>query len=235
MRGSSAREWSTVLDAIEKDLLTGKVQPGDRLPPERVLASTLKVRRSSVREALRVLEALGLARTQAGPDSGAIIVASPSGGMGELMRLQVAARGFRVNDIVRTRLLIEGAVAKDLAEHSDDIDLGPLTQLLDAMEDSRLNQLEFLALNAQFHLALADASGNQVVTAVMAGLRRSLEAGVLAGADDPADWTSTADRLRQEHRDIILTIIAGDGARAATLIQDHISGYYNETHLIRSA
>jgi GntR family transcriptional regulator, transcriptional repressor for pyruvate dehydrogenase complex len=236
MGSSGASEWSTVLDAIEKDLLSGEVRPGDKLPAERALASTLKVRRSSVREALRVLEVLGLIRTQAGsgPESGAIIVASPSGGMGALMRLQVAAQGFRVSDIVRTRLLLEGAVVKELAEHSDDVDLGPLTQLLDAMEDPQLSQPEFLALNAQFHLALADASGNQVVTAVMAGLRRSLEADVFEGADNLADWTATADRLRQEHRDIILTVIEGDGARAATLIQNHISGYYTETHLISS-
>lgn len=237
MRSSTTSEWSAVLDAIEKDLLAGEVQPGDRLPSERALASALKVHRSSVREALRVLEVLGLVRIQAGSgsDSGAIIVASPSGGMGALMRLQLAAQGFRVGDIVRTRLLLEGAVAKDLAERSEDIDLGPLTQLLDAMEDPQLSQTEFLALNAQFHLALADASGNQVVTAVMAGLRRSLEADVFEGADNLADWNATADRLRKEHREIILTVIAGDGARAAELIQDHISGYYSETRLIPSA
>jgi DNA-binding FadR family transcriptional regulator len=233
MGHSGTGEWSRVLDAIEKDLLSGEVRPGDKLPTERELASTLKVRRSSVREALRVLEALGLVRVHRdGRHSAAIIVASPSGGMGALMRLQVAAQGFRVGDIVRTRLLLEGAVVHDLAMRSEDIDLGPLTQLLDAMEDPQLSQTEFLALNAQFHLALADASGNQVVTAVMAGLRKSLEADVFQGADDVADWTATADRLRQEHRDIIFTIIAGDGERATTQIQDHISGYYAETNLI---
>jgi GntR family transcriptional repressor for pyruvate dehydrogenase complex len=237
MKSSSASEWSRVLDAIEKDLLAGTVQPGDRLPPERALASALKVRRSSVREALRVLEVLGLVRTQpgSGRDSGALIVASPSGGMGALMRLQVAAQGFRVSDIVRTRLLLEASVVEDLAEHSDQVDLGPLTQLLDAMEDPQLSQAEFLALNAQFHLTLADASGNQVVTAVMAGLRRSLEAGVFDGAENLSDWIATADRLRQEHRDIILTIIAGDGARAADQIRNHISGYYTETRLISTS
>lgn len=234
MGHSGVGEWSIVLDAIEKDLLSGEVRPGDKLPTERELASTLKVRRSSVREALRVLEALGLVRTHsdAGRNPAAIIVASPAGGMGALMRLQVAAQGFRVGDIVRTRLLLEGAVVHELATHSEDIDLGSLTQLLDAMEDRQLSRNDFLALNAQFHLALADASGNQVVTAVMAGLRRSLEADVFQGADNVADWAATADRLRQEHRDIIFAIIAGDGERATTQIQDHISGYYAETKLV---
>lgn len=233
MGKDNTRMWREVLDSIENDLLSGKLQPGDHLPPERVLASELKVRRSSVREALRVLEVLGLVRvhTDSGLQSGAIIVASPSGGMGALMRLQVAAQGFRVNDIVRTRLLLEASVVTDLAEKSDTVDLGSLTQLLDAMEDPQLTQTEFLALNAQFHLALADASGNQVVTAVMAGLRKSLEADVFEGAESLIDWATTADRLRKEHREIILAIIAGDGPLVATQIQEHISGYYSETHL----
>lgn len=178
MNSSSTTEWTTVLDAIEKDLLSDKVRPGDRLPTERALASTLKVHRSSVREALRVLEVLDLIRMQmgSGSTSGAVIVASPSGGMGALMRLHVAAQGFRVSDIVRTRLLFEGAVARDLAERSDEVDLGPLTELLDAMESPQLSQTEFLVLNAQFHLALA---------------------GRPAARSSQPLWLACADRLKQ--------------------------------------
>ena len=78
------------------------------LPGERALSSELGVGRSSVREALRVLEVLGLIRTQAGsgPNAGAIIISTPGGGMSALMRLQVAASGFPVADIVRTRLIL---------------------------------------------------------------------------------------------------------------------------------
>ena len=59
----SPRAWRVVLEHIERDLLDGRIGPGDRLPSERDLASGLGVGRSSVREALRVLEVLGLIRT----------------------------------------------------------------------------------------------------------------------------------------------------------------------------
>jgi DNA-binding transcriptional MocR family regulator len=85
-----------VLEKIEADLLSGALGPGDRLPPERELAATLGVGRSSVREALRVLEVMGLIRTAtgSGPTAGAIVTATPHGGLAQLLRLQVAARAF---------------------------------------------------------------------------------------------------------------------------------------------
>lgn len=233
MTTDSTRTWQVVLDAIESDLLTGVLNPGDHLPPERALAAQLKVGRSSVREALRVLEVLGLIRTQtgSGPQSGAIIIASPSGGMGALMRLQLAAKGFRVADIVRSRLLLETTVVKDLAEHNETIDLGPATRLLDAMDAAGLSPAEYLALDAQFHLMLAELSDNQVVTAIMVGLRTSIEGYVLEGAARVADWGATMDRLRAEHRGITAAISASDAATAAMRVHDHISGYYAESHL----
>ena len=114
------RAWELVLSHIETQLVEGRLQPGDHLPPERALAGELDVGRSSVREAVRVLEVMGLIRTQtgSGPNSGAIIVARPNGGMQALMRLQVAASGFPVADVVRTRLLLETAVVAELADRS---------------------------------------------------------------------------------------------------------------------
>ena len=88
------RAWEVVLARIESDLLSGVLTPGDRLPGERQLAIDLGVGRSSVREAIRVLEVLGLIRTHtgSGPTAGAIIVATPSGGMATLMRLRSRRR-----------------------------------------------------------------------------------------------------------------------------------------------
>ena len=83
MTDAPAKAWRIVLDRIESDLMSGELGPGDRLPPERELATTLGVGRSSVREALRVLEVMGLIRTGtgSGPTAGAIIIGTPSGGM----------------------------------------------------------------------------------------------------------------------------------------------------------
>lgn len=225
------RAWQLVLEHVERQLVEGTLTVGDHLPGERALSAELGVGRSSVREALRVLEVLGLVRTQAGsgPSAGAIIIATPGGGMSALMRLQVAARGFPVSDIVRTRLILETSVAGDLAAASPHADLAPAQRLLDAMDSPELTPSEFLALDAAFHLALAEASGNQVITATMAGLRSGIEAYALAGLANIDDWGTTSARLRREHRGIVEAIAAADATTARTRIHDHISGYYAET------
>ncbi|MCI4659067.1 FCD domain-containing protein [Cryobacterium sp. ZS14-85] len=281
------RAWELVLESIERDLLSGRLRPGDRLAPERALAASLGVGRSSVREAIRVLEVLGLVRTAtgSGPTSGAIIVALPGGGMSALMRLQVAARGFPVADVVKTRLVLEAAVVTELAEaHGSParastsvpvptsvptsvpvpmsvpvpaaaaaaaatdagttvptpaggqtgVGTGSLAraeQLLDAMDAPGRTEAEFLALDAQFHLALAEASGNQVITATMAGLRSAIEAYARAGVARLGSWAETSARLRLEHREIVACIRAADPAAARRAVQSHIAGYYAETRL----
>lgn len=230
----TARAWQLVLERVETDLLEGRLRPGDRLPPERELATTLGVGRSSVREALRVLEVMGLIRTGtgSGPSSGAIIIATPQGGMSALLRLQVAAQGFPLDDVVRTRLVLESAVVDALAA-ADDRDTDPARAVIEAMDARDLTPAEFLALDAQLHLALAEASGNVVIAAMMAGLRTAIESYVQAGAAGIADWDAAADRLRREHRSIVDAVDAGDAGRARTLVHDHITGYYAEAGLAR--
>lgn len=235
MPAETERAWELVLRTIEADLLSGALKPGDRLPPERTLAADLSVGRSSVREAFRVLEVLGLIRTASGsgPQAGAIIVATPSGGMSALMRLQVAATGFPVADIVSTRLLLETSVAAELA--TTDADLAAPRQLLSAMDSPSLTEAEFLALDAQFHVALAEASGNTVVAAMMVGLRSAIEGYARAAVPNLASWPATSARLRIEHAAILTAIETGQAAEASELVHDHITHYYAESHLTRGA
>lgn len=231
-----ARAWRLVLEHVERDLLDGRIGPGDRLASERDLAADLGVGRSSVREALRVLEVMGLIRTStgSGPQSGAIVIATPTGGMSTLLRLQVAAQGFPLTDVVQTRLLLEDAVAAALAGQ-DAPDLSAAHRVLEAMEGDALTPAEFLALDAQLHLALAESSGNTVVAAIMAGLRTAIESYVQQGAAAIDDWGAMAEVLRAEHRAIVAAIAAGDATTARALVRAHITGYYTAAGLTRSA
>ncbi len=232
----TARAWEVVLQHIEGELISGALRPGDHLPAERALAAELRVGRSSVREAIRVLEVLGLIRTQSGsgPQSGAIIIARPSGGLAALVRLQVAAHGFAVRDVVKTRLVLESAVVTELAENPA-AELSAARELLDAMEAvpapdaPAASRDEFLTLDQAFHLALAAASGNEVMAAMMGGLRDSVEAYVRVGASFLPSWETTSARLKIEHRGILAAIEGGDAELARTRIREHIERYHAET------
>ncbi len=228
-----ARAWRVVLEKIETDLLEGRLGPGDRLPPERELATTLGVGRSSVREALRVLEVMGLIRTAtgSGPTAGAIVTATPHGGLAQLLRLQVAAQGFAIPDVYETRLLLEEWAVAHLAAQPE-ADLAEARATLGAMDAEDLSPDDFLALDAQFHLRLTDAAGNVVVAATMAGLRPTIDSYVRAGVDRIPDWGATADRLRHEHHDVLDAIESGDADRARHIVRAHIADYYADAGML---
>lgn len=232
MSKAAPRAWQLVFEKIERDLIDRRLEPGDRVASERDLADQLGVGRSSVREALRVLEVLGLLRTAtgSGPTAGAVIVSTPAAAVETLLRLQVAACGFRVDDVVKTRLLLESGVVATLAAERRGVGQAAM-QALDAMDATDLDVTEFLALDAQFHLALAEASGNAIVATVMNGLRTSIESYVRVGALLIPDWNDTRARLREEHHSIAAAIIAGDADLARELVSAHIAGYYRQIRL----
>jgi DNA-binding FadR family transcriptional regulator len=228
MASTAPRAWQVVLERIESDLRDGRLSPGDRLTPERELATQLGVGRSSVREAVRVLEVLGVVRTAtgSGPTAGAMIVTTPRGGLAAFLRLQVAANGFPLVDVVRTRIVLECDVAERVAE--TDADLAGIHEMLDAMDAADLTPDEFLALDARFHQTLAEVSGNAVISAMMAGLRSSIEAYTAAGAARLDAWPRVAERLRREHRHIVDAMARGEGGEAREAVRAHITGYYTE-------
>jgi DNA-binding FadR family transcriptional regulator len=110
--------------------------------------------------------------------------------------------------------------------------LAEARELLDAMEhpaDGPLAREEFLTLDQSFHLALAAASGNAVIAAMLSGLRDSIESYIRVGAAALPDWAATASRLTLEHRAIVAAIDEGDAEGARTRIRNHIETYHAET------
>ena len=221
------RTHELVLQWIEKQLSDGHLALGGRLPGERAMAEQLQVSRTSVREAVRILEAMGVVRAGvgSGKDAGTVVIAEPGSALGSTLRLHVATRHLPVADIVETRVLLESWAAARAKVGAPALD--EAAALLEQMDDSPDIET-FLALDARFHVALAQAAGNTVVSAMMASLRGAIEnyAGKLTG--NLPDWKATSDRLRAEHRAILAAVNADDGGRAADLVAAHIQGFYTE-------
>src|SRR5919107_5802322 len=152
-----------VLTWIENELSEGRLAVGGRLPAERSLAEQLQVSRTSVREAIRILEAMGVVRAGvgSGPEAGTVVISDPTAALGSALRLHVATQHLPVEDVVETRVLLESwAVAK---AGPDAPELAGASRLLEKMDAEGVEVDEFLALDVRFHLALADAAGNAVV------------------------------------------------------------------------
>jgi GntR family transcriptional regulator, transcriptional repressor for pyruvate dehydrogenase complex len=225
------RTHQLVLSWIENELSGGRLTVGGRLPAERTLAEQLKVSRTSVREAIRILEAMGVVRAGvgSGPEAGTVVISDPTAALGSALRLHVATQHLPVADIVETRVLLEPwAVAKT---GPDAPELEEASALLEAMAAEDLAVSDFLALDVRFHLALAGAAGNAVVSAMMGSLRESIQGYAAELTSGLPDWEATASRLRAEHQDILAAIRNDDGGQAARLVAAHIEGYYKEAGL----
>jgi GntR family transcriptional repressor for pyruvate dehydrogenase complex len=232
------RTHQLVLTWIEKQLSEGALSVGGRLPAERTLAEQLGVSRTSVREAIRILEAMGVVRAGvgSGPEAGPGVISDPTAALGSALRLHVATQHLPVSDIVETRVLLESWAASRARPEAPELEqAAALLDEMDAVGRGSEEADAFLALDVRFHLCLADAAGNAVVSAMMGSLRESIQgyAGTLT-ANLP-DWAATARRLQAEHRGILAAIRNDDGARAAKLVAAHIEGYYREAGVRHSA
>jgi GntR family transcriptional repressor for pyruvate dehydrogenase complex len=225
------RTHQLVLSWIEAELSEGRLTVGGRLPAERTLAEQLKVSRTSVREAIRILEAMGVVRAGvgSGPEAGTVVISDPTSALGSALRLHVATQHLPVADIVETRVLLESWAASKASPKAPELEAAG--SLLEEMAAGGLDIDEFLALDIRFHLALADAAGNAVVSAMMGSLRESIQRYAAQLTSNLPDWEATASRLKAEHREILAAIRNGDGDRAAQLVAAHIEGYYTEAGL----
>ena len=225
------RTHQLVLSWIENELSEGRLTVGGRLPAERTLAEQLKVSRTSVREAIRILEAMGVVRAGvgSGPEAGTVVISDPTAALGSALRLHVATQHLPVADIVETRVLLESWAASKARPDAPELDAAG--GLLAEMAVDGLAMDDFLALDVRFHLALADAAGNAVVSAMMGSLRESIQRYASQLTSNLPDWEATASRLKAEHREILAAIRNNDGERAAKLVAAHIEGYYQEAGL----
>lgn len=228
------KNYELVLHRVEADLAAGRLRIGGRLPGERALAEQLRISRPSVREAVRVLEAMGVVRTAtgSGPEAGAVIVAEPVSPLTAVLRLHLATNHLPMGDVVQTRLLLESWSAREAAAR----ELGPgelkvAEELLDRMDDAGLSPEEFHLLDAEFHVALSGLAGNVLIAAVMTSLRSAIHGYVLAAVPNLPDWEGTAVGLRSEHRAILAAVRGGEPERAAELVTAHIRGFYQAAQL----
>ncbi|AJT43064.1 FadR/GntR family transcriptional regulator [Psychromicrobium lacuslunae] len=218
-----------VLAWIEQQLSQGALRIGQRLPSERALAEQFNLSRASIREAIAVLDAMGVVRAAvgSGPGSGTIIIAQPASALGSALRFHVASSHLPVADIVQTRLLFETWACQHSQLQSQA--LIEAARLLEEMQALATPQTEeFLTLDIRFHLALAESAGNVVVSAMMLSLRESIRQYTSSIVALLPDWRRTSARLHQEHLHVLELLRQGDRAAAAACIAEHIEGFYQE-------
>jgi DNA-binding FadR family transcriptional regulator len=220
------RTHEHVLAQIEEQVTQGHLRPGDRLPGERQLAEALGVSRGAVREALRVLEFMGVvtAGTGSGPAAGSIIVGQGTAALGNLLRVHLALASFTRRELVEVRAQLEDWAAQQAAEHATDF--GPLRDVVGRMREPGLGYATFLELDAEFHVMIAGVSGNNLLALLMRGLRNAIQREMVAVFETLSKAPAIIDSLCGEHEAILEALERHDGARAAQLVRAHIHHFY---------
>ena len=218
-----------VMNWVTEGLASGRLHVGDHLPGERTLAETLQMSRSSLREAMRVLEALGTIRTAtgSGPRSGTVLTAAPEQAFTLALTHQLATHNVAPHHMVEVRILLETWAAQHAQPGMGEWDA--VDDLLTRMDDPATSLEEFLVRDAEFHITLSRAAGNPLISTLMDGLRTAIADHTLSRAKALQDWSETSARLRAEHREIADRLRAGEREQAAALLRAHIEGYYLET------
>ncbi|AWR86768.1 FadR/GntR family transcriptional regulator [Meiothermus taiwanensis] len=200
---------------LEQLLQDGVWRPGDQLPGERDLASRFGVSRSSVREALRILELHGWVEIRQGDGTR---VASPSESFGRRLRSRLHQEDFIV-ELFEVRRILEPAVAALAAERSHPQGIARLEELLAQQQAAKGDLYRFVELDMFFHKTLADMSRNAVLSEIVGLLEVELR---------QIRLVSTAKRYRpqvtlSEHLRILEAIRASDPEAARQAMLAHLS------------
>jgi GntR family transcriptional repressor for pyruvate dehydrogenase complex len=190
--------------------------PGAALPPERELMQQFAVGRSSVREALRMLESRGLIESRG---NGAFVVAEPRNPFTEGLGGLIADGQTDLQQLFEVRRLLEGEIAALAAERRTGAQLERLRASIDAMAGGLGSEDTYITADIDFHMILAEASENRFVVHLMHAVRDQLRAAfgtVFHVPGSPA-------RSVAEHREIAEAVAARSPELARERMNQHIS------------
>ena len=159
--------YEEVAKQIER-LILKKLNPGDKLPSERELAEMLKVSRSSIRDAIRSLELMGLVEPRQG--AGTIVLETSVDGLANPFANALKRRQELVGEFLDFRKMLEPPLAARAAMHASAEEISEMEEILQRQAEKQSQGEPAVAEDTEFHYSVALASGNSVVLKVLDNL-----------------------------------------------------------------
>lgn len=221
-----ANTYELVVRQIKDEIFAGRLRPGDRLPGERQLSELLNVSRPTVREAVRILQAMGILRSHPGngSNSGLVVSTRPSRALSELLGLHVALSSYSVPEIMDVRIALECRAVRQVAENPHSLS-DELPKILERMTAPGLDREQYNDLDVEFHLTLAQAASNRFLADLMVAMRESVRRPMDLLHSD-AEWHDRQIAVTKEHVEIYDAVRDGRPDHAEQLIRQHIEHVY---------
>jgi GntR family transcriptional repressor for pyruvate dehydrogenase complex len=215
--GEGGRLSDRVAAALLGEIANGAYEPGQRLPPEREMATRFGVSRTVVREAMKALTSRGVVVVR--PGSGVFVAHAQATAATESLRLLVLGTSeLSYEQVCEVRESLEGQVAALAAERATDEDLDRLLEAL-ADIDGAISGEDYARADGAFHVVIADLAHNRLfrimleaVGDVMVELRRRV-----------AYSSSARARVTADHHAIAESILRRDAAEARRLMAEHLA------------
>jgi GntR family transcriptional regulator, transcriptional repressor for pyruvate dehydrogenase complex len=210
--------YEQVAEQLLGQIVARRLKPGDILPPERELTESFGVGRSSIREALRMLESQGVIRALNG---GSFVVSDAASPLNSSLRLMFTLDDRTgIHDLFELRRILEVEAAALAAErhgaqHLDEMDAA-IEEMATSLGDNGGDR--FIDADLRFHLAVAEATGNRLVLHSMQAVRDVIRRALMTVFVIPQSPESAV----VEHRVIRAAIALGDPVRARQEMTNHL-------------
>ena len=212
----STRIYEEIVRQVKLMIAEGRLKSGDQLPPERDLAEKFVVSRTSVREALRALESLGLVEIR--PGEGTFVREVSVEALIEPLALVMLSQREAVAELFEARRLLEPAIAALAARRATPDEIQEMDRILEEQAKEVATGKTGLAQDAAFHAAIGTASHNRAITriahAVMDLLTQSRE--------ESLNTPGRPSRSHQDHRRVLQAIMERNEAAARQAMLDHL-------------
>jgi GntR family transcriptional regulator, transcriptional repressor for pyruvate dehydrogenase complex len=212
------RAHEYVAEQIRRVILLRLVAPGGRLPYEQELAAALGVSRTTVTQALRALEQEGLVEVRRGRGGGVFTQVVSTDGEDPQVARELRDTRDEILAAAEARAMVEPAVAGLAAERMSADVLERLEALNAEMRASGADDHRFMGADTAFHMAMAGAAGNPLLSDVAERIRLVLARALEVLPDSPA-WH---ERSVAQHAELIAALRAGDAGAARRAAARHL-------------
>ena len=209
------QEYKKAVEYICQKMETGELKTGDRIPTERILSEKLNISRNSTREALRMLESMGVLERRQG--SGNYISNHMGNSMKQLFRLMLLTNSVSNEDIFAYRRHMEKAVCTAIIEKG--VEEQWCQQIQKMLKVRPLNMEQEIEQDKNFHFSLIEATENRfwmvMMDAVEEIYRENIEY-LLKSADEKARLA-----LRKAHQEMFEGLTEGDLEKCNAAVDKH--------------
>ena len=210
------RRYEQVAEQIQRLIASGALSPGDRLPPERELAAKFGVGRSSLRDAIRTLEVMGIVESRHG--SGTVVRDLSTDSLVVPLASVLAHKRELVAELLDVRRMIEPALAARAAANATEEELSRLEDILQRQAEKVRRGEPSIEEDSEFHYTIALAARNSVVLRVLDVLMDLLRESRARSLQVPG----RTKRSCAGHQRILWAIKRRDGPAAEAAVRKHL-------------